>query len=312
MILPANHKGKWLLVLLSAVSVLCACQFSRSYRPAEQKTIGDFPASHQYRKIVGVMTLSNASIFTSSQVVVPFMNAFFSGVSSTCENAMLLLPGGEDHPSFLKRPPMKENGGIDVQALVQSARQMGINSVVSPMLMDIRVRQEESGFLFFGNDGPRLQVHTASAVYDVITGARLELAILNEDVKIDAQQAEAVGKGQEIELAKLVEVAREMGEALGRQMGDVISQSRWVASIAAIEDDSFVLAAGSDVGIEKGDLFSVLDGSQSITGFDGQRFVAPGPRIGEMIIEQVSPKKALGRSSSKEIFPVGSILVPGR
>jgi hypothetical protein len=65
---------------------------------------------------------------------------------------------------------------------------------------------------------------------------------------------------------------------------------RWFPS----RTDLASLAVGSEVGIEVGDRFSVLDGSAVLTGLDGQRYILPGPKIGEITINRVSPRQSFG------------------
>jgi hypothetical protein len=113
-------------------------------------------------------------------------------------------------------------------------------------------------------------------------------------------------------VSELVELAGEMGDALGERMGDAIKNSQWVSAVVSIEGRSCVIAAGSEVGIEVGDGFSVLDGSAVLTGLDGQRYIAPGPKIGEITISRVSPRQSFGEPESGEMPPAGSIVIPGR
>jgi hypothetical protein len=61
------------------------------------------------------------------------------------------------------------------------------------------------------------------------------------------------------------------------------------SAVVSIEDGACIIAAGSEVGIEVGDGFSVLDGSAVLTGLDGQRYILPGPKIGEITISRVAP-----------------------
>jgi hypothetical protein len=178
--------------------------------------------------------------------------------------------------------------------------------------MDIRLRKRNTGFWFFKDVAYSLQIQTAAAVYDAATGARLALGILTDEVDIDEDQAGFIRNGQEVPVDDLIEVAEEMGEELGERMGDAVKDSQWVSAVVSLEERSCIIAAGSEVGIEVGDWFSVLDGSAVLTGLDGQRYTLPGSKIGEIIISRVSPRQSFGAPESGEIPPVGSILIPGR
>jgi hypothetical protein len=298
------------LLLLAALSV-SACGMSSSYRPASQKTIRDFAGSSNYRKKVGVIALSNTTLFVSDQVAAPFMNAFLSSMESAVSDADLVIPGQTEAAPFLWNPPRIANGDIDVFTLAGLAREEGMNHVVSPILMDIRVRKRNTGFWFFKDVAYSLQIQTAAAIYDAITGARLALGILTDEVEIDEYQAGVVSNGQETQVDDLIELAEEMGEALGAQMGNAIENNKWLASVVAVEDGVCVIMAGSEVGIEAGDRFTVIEGSGILTGLDGQRYILPGVNIGEIIVSRVAPRQSFGAPESGETPPIGSILVPG-
>jgi hypothetical protein len=308
----ADPKKNGLIVSLLVAALLCGCGIASSYRSAQQKTIRDYSGSSKYRKVVGVLVLSNTTIFKSSQVASPFMNAFLSSLESNASDAILMVPGQADVPLFLWNPPRIANRNIDAFALSRLARQAGINVVVSPVLMEIRQRKRDTGFWFFKDVAYSLQVQTAATVYDVATGARLALRIMTDEVDIDEYDANLVRNGQEVQVDDLVEVAEEMGEELGEQMGETVKDSQWVASVIATEGGSCLISAGSDVGVDVGDVFSVLDGSTVLSGLDGQRYTVPGPKIGEITISRVAPRQSIGAPESAEMPPAGSILVPGQ
>ena len=309
--IAGREKIRVMLLLLMALS-LSGCGISSSYRSSSQKTIRDFSGSSKYRKSIGVLALSNTTIFNSAQVSSPFLAAFLSSLESNASNAVLMVPGKAEVPQFLWNPPRIANRDIDVFTVSGLARQEGMNAVVSPVLMDIRLRTRNTGFWFFKDVAYSIQIQTAAAVYDAATGARLALRILTDEVDIDEDQAGIIRNGQEVQVDDLVEVAEEMGEELGEQMGDAIKASKWLSTVASIEGTSCLLMAGSEAGIEVGDLFSVLDGSTILTGIDGQRYIVPGPKIDEITINRVSPRQSSGTPESGKIPPVGSILIPGR
>ena len=296
-----------MVVLLS----IGGCGITRSYRPADIRSLGDFSDSRGYRKTVGVLVLSNTTRFARPQVATPFMDAFLAGLQSAAPKSRLLLPGETEGSALLWDPPRIQSGDIDVFDLARTARQAGMNVVASPILMDIRVRKKDTGFWFFHDIAYSLQIQTAAALYDAITGSRLALGILIDEVDIDQQQAERIDGGQEPLVEELVEVAEEMGMALGKRMGDAVEKSLWQASVISIENESCVIAAGSDAGLEVGDRFSVLDGTGILTGLDGQRFIVPGLKIGEIAIDQVTTSRSVGSPQSGALPPPGSILVPG-
>jgi hypothetical protein len=298
-----------LLVLLVLVS---GCVIDRSYRPADQKTIRDFNASETYRKRIGILAITNTTVFTSGQISAPFMESFLSNLKSAAADVQVLLPDQAGNTPLLLDPPRNASGNIDVSRLSARARQEGLNAIVSPMIMDIRTSKKDTGFWFFREVAYILQIQTAAAAYDAITGARLSLGILTDTIDISEKQSEMIKNGQETTVEGLVEIAKEMGDALGEQMGQAIEESRWMTSVASIENGVCVLPAGSAVGIATGDRFSILDTRGTLTGLDDQRYIVPGAKIGQITIQRVTDRQAFGTPVSGSLPPVGSIVVPDK
>jgi len=309
--IASRRFNDWLPVVLSMALLVSGCGIASSYRMAPQKTIRDFSDNGRYVKRVGVVALLNNAPFADDQAAVPFMSAFLESIQAADSGAVLMIPGKTEEAAYLWNPPRLADGHLDVFALSRLARQEGLNALVSPVLMDIRVLTRKTGFWIFRAVKYDLQVQTAASLYDTITGSCLDLGILNQKIDIDAYDAERIRNGEEVVIDELFEVVQEMGEELGERMSKAIRESRWLASVVAVEEGGCIINAGSDAGIETGDRFSVLDGSEVLTGLDGERYVVPGLKLGELVIERVTARQSLGKPVSGQVPPAGSILIPG-
>jgi hypothetical protein len=298
-------------ILLGLALLVSGCGIAASYRSADQETIRDFSTGSKYHKQVGVLALANTTLFTDGQVASPFMTAFLSALASAATDATLVEAGQANAPPFLSQPPRVADGDIDGFHLAQLAREKGMNAVVRPMLLNIHVRKRHTGFWFFRKTSYRLQIQTAATLYDATTGSRLALKILTDEVPIDADEADMIDNGKEIQVDDLAAVAGTLGEDLGERMGAAVKASRWMVSVANIENGACVIYAGENDGLQPGDRFAVLDGSVTLAGPDGQRFIVPGEKIGEIIIRRVLPRQSFAAAESGQLPPVGSILIPG-
>lgn len=297
--------------LLTAALLIAGCGIASSYRPAPQKTIRDFSGSGKYLKKVGVVALLNNATLGGQQIPVSYMRAFLESINAETSHAVLVVPGQTEASPFLMNPPRAANGHLNVFTLSSLARKEGMNFLVSPLLMDVRVRTRDTGFWFFKDVAYSIQVQTAAAIYDTITGTRLALGTLIDEVEIDEYEAERIRNGEDVIVDGLEEAVEEMGQSLGERMAEAINEGKWLASVVALSDGACVISAGSDVGVETGDRFDVLDASEMLTGLDGQRYVVPGVKIGEIAIDGVAPGQASGSPvSGGTVPPVGSILVP--
>ena len=301
---------KRMLALGLIAVTLTACGIAAAYRSAEEKTIRDYAESSTYRQRVGVMALANNTVFTSNQIAGPFMNAFMENLTDNASDALMMTANQSDIPTFLMNPPSLENGKIDAFEMAAMARQVGFNIVVSPALVNLRVRKSHSGFWMFHEEFYTLQLQAAATLYDTITGARINFEIVTEEIEIDDQQAKLIQSGEEVQVYELADVAMEMGETLGEQMGEAIDANDWATTVISTENGRVTIPAGSDIGIEPGDRFSILDASRVMDGIDGQRFVVPGLKIGEIEILQSAPNRSTATVSDGLSIPVGSIVVP--
>lgn len=307
----ARRRKALLPVLLAATLLIAGCGIASSYRPAPQKTIRDFSGSGKYLKKVGVVALLNNATLGGQQIPIFYMRAFLESINAEASHAVLVIPGRDEAVPFLMNPPRTANGHLNVYSLSSLARQEGMNFLVSPLLMDVRVRTRDTGFWFFKDVAYSLQVQTAAAIYDTITGTRLALGTLIDEVDIDEYEAQRIRNGENVIVDSLEEVVEEMGQSLGERMAEAINEGKWLASVVALSDGACVISAGSDVGVETGDRFAVLDASEMLTGMDGQRYIVPGVKIGEIAIDGVTPGQASGAPvSGGTAPPVGSILVP--
>lgn len=309
---PASPRKKALPFLLVLLLLVSGCGISAPYRSADKKTIRDFDASDTYRKTIGILALTNTTTFTSDQITSPFMEAFLAELKSTVPKADLLLPDTAPNTPFLNNPPRLDNGDLEAFGLCSQARQAGLHAVVSPMIIDVRTSKKNTGFWFFRDVSYILQIQTAAAAYDTVTGARLSLGILTEKIDISEQQSQQVKNGQEIKIDALVEVIREMGDQLAEQLGEAIEDSRWASAIVSIENGRCGIPAGSKAGIKAGDRFSVLEASDVLTGLNGQQFVVPGIKIGDITIDRITDQHAFGSPESGSPPPIGSIVVPDK
>ena len=307
-----DHTIDWinaaLPFLLAFLLLVSGCGFGAPYRPAVQKTFGDIEPSHIYRKTIGVLALVNATFFTDNQIGEPFMEHFLSALKSADSNAHFLFSDDVQNAPFLSEPPRDGAGQIDSFNLCAQARQEGLNAIVQPIIMDIRADKKVIGFWFWRKLHHWAEIQATARTYDTTTGASLSFEIIEERIDISEQQYQAISAGQEISLDDLVDDIKDMGEALGEKMGQIIRETPWTATVISTDNGLCEIPAGEEVGIAPGDLLTVLDTHGTLTGLDGQRYIVPWNKIGQLKVARVTARKAFAAPESGELPPVGSIV----
>ncbi len=295
-------------ILLALFFLISGCGMAASYRPTDQKTLNDINATHDYRKKIGVLAMVNATTFTSDRISVPFMERFLSALKSSDRKAQLLLFDDVQNAPFLNEPPLDEAGRIDSFILCEQARREGVQAIVRPVIMDVRAGKKFSGFWLWRKLHHWLDVQAMARAYDTATGASLSFTILTERIDINAQQYQMIEAGQEVDLDALLNVIKDMGHDLGREMGNAIDEIPWMTNVISADSGLCELPAGKNAGIETGDSLIVLSTNGTITGADDQRYIIPWNEVGWLKVTRVTAEKSFAAPETGELPPVGSIV----
>ena len=90
-----------------------------------------------------------------------------------------------------------------------------------------------------------------------------------------------------------------MSISAGEAICDAMEEEPWWAYVVSNEDGQIRISAGANDGIFNGLTLEVYGADEPVSGFDGQVFIIPGPRIGDIKVVDVTNTHATCTSISE-------------
>jgi hypothetical protein len=73
---------------------------------------------------------------------------------------------------------------------------------------------------------------------------------------------------------------------------ELVSEKPWKGYFTSASESTYIVSAGSDVGLEVGDVLEVFETGEPIKGHGGEIYLVSGPKIGEVHIRKVFNDRA--------------------
>ncbi|NNG00549.1 MAG: hypothetical protein HKM93_14275 [Desulfobacteraceae bacterium] len=294
------------LVLLLVVG----CSLPVSYRQADRKTMGDAGNIRRYDHRLGMVRIENQTPYRDDRIESTIFQTMNSILEQNCSRLQLQTYKDESAPLFFNALPKSDAGIMNNFILAQQGRENGLHAILVLRLTGIDVLEEKAGIMMFRKSKYYLQIQVISELLDTYTGAKLMNDTTMTRLKIDESDAEnirrAEGSADPLVIEKLVEITSDIAESACR----ALQTSQWRVMVLSAEGNQVVISAGSAVGVEVGDRFDIFDGSRIIEGADGETFVLPGYKIGEIQVTGIYPNRAEAVIETNTSVPSGSIVIP--
>jgi hypothetical protein len=301
-----------LVITLTLLLLTTGCSLPRRYYPVKTESIRDLPVLDRHVKRIGVCRFNDRTSANQAALVARYETALREAVGRNCGKIELVNGRDAAAPDFLKGSPSTEDGRDDNYTLTQTARGVGFQVVVKGELLSLRHRVDRSGWSRFRKSHHFLDLRLQTAAIDTVTAAKIAQHSKMISLPIDAETGAAIDAGKPFDAPKLVEQVNAAGIDLALKLCAAIRAHPWLTVVRATRGTGMILAAQPAAGLEAGDRLAVFDGSRTIAGDGGERFVLAGFRQGTLIIKSVSKGEVSGYGEDGAVFPVGSILVPVR
>lgn len=289
------------------------CSLPRRYYPADTESIRDLPVLDRQVKRIGVSRFENRSTAPHNTIVTAFQATLSGALERNCGKVELIDGSTDpDAPAFLQQPPLLEDGRMDTYAIALTARQSDFQIIFKGQLVSLRHRMERSGWASFRESHNFLDLRLQAVALDALTGVSIGQESQQISLPIDANTGAAVDAGAAADLPELEEIVNETGVDMALKLCSAIRAHPWQTVIRKIQDANMYLAARPAAGLKPGDRLAVFDGSRTMEGSSGERFVLPGFRLGTIAVKTVTDTAVVAVGEDGESFPVGSIIVPAR
>ncbi len=203
--------------------------------------------------------------------------------------------------------PRLSSGALDNFALAQIGRRIGLNAIATGALNNINLTQEIRGIMF--RDAHYfIQVTIRVEVFDTATATKILDEIFTKELEIDEMEYASIQANQEIDPAWLQEAFQELIVKMGNRICEALFDLSWAAFVVGTDGNLVHLSAGQRAGLEPGIVLDAFDSSKIITGVNGQRYIVPGLKIGEVKVQTVYPDRSEAEAVLGDDIQEGSIL----
>ncbi len=281
------------ILLLVAVSMVSGCSSFSTIKKTTKKIVRDLKAPDgDIKKGIGIALFSNKTFYDNQRFEEFFFTNLVSTMKEACPDIRLIRPGDTGCPAVLIDLPIQTGGQIDNLALAKAGRQIGLNAIVTGSLIDIKAIKKEHGLLWFKGAGNIVQMRMVVKVYDTETAAKLLDEIFFHEIEVNEQEFESIKSKKAEGISGFKDAFMHIAGVAGEKTCDTVAMQPWKGYIVSISGNRIIISSGRKSGLISGDILEVYAGEKIINGKDGQRFIVPGLKTGEIKITIVYPDRA--------------------
>lgn len=298
-----------LFIFLAAVSILGGCSTVTSVSTtvaysvtgtvtkmtrSTENMVRDFRAPDtDLKKTVFIATLDNQAAAAKQDVGEEIGSLYLEVLTKSCPDLLFVGADNAELSASLNRLFEPSTGPFDSLSLIRIGKQSGLSAVVHSRFFPVAIRKKDTGFLWFLKKRPFAWISATVAVYDTETGAKYLDQTFTRELKLkEDEDAESIQKGAiravpEVEKA-VFEIVQEMADAVN----DALIRRPWKCYVLKVSEGTLTLSAGSRTGLSTGRALKVYEPGPRMEGPEGQVFLMPGKKIGEIKILAVSDDNA--------------------
>jgi hypothetical protein len=281
------------LILLLTAALFCGCGTYANLKKSTGNVVRDFRApDNDLKKTVFRVELNNQVAAARQDMGAVIDSRYLEALAQACP--ALILTGLENSADAqaLKQLFQQSVGPFDALALIRIGKQSGTTAVVSSRFYAIAVRQQDTGFLWFRKKLPFAWVSATTDVYDTETGAKYLEKTFTRELKLTDEAAESIRKGDVSSVPAVEKAVFEILQEMADAVCGALVRTPWKGYVANVSGETLTLSSGSRSGISAGRVLKVYEPGQRIQGAEGQTFLLPGKKIGEIKVTTVSSDSA--------------------
>ena len=297
-----------LLPVLMAV-FLSGCGAYSSLKKSTENIARDFWApDDDLKKTVFRAALNNQVAAARQDLGDAIDSRYRESLALSCP--ALMLAGVNNEPAYQPLNQLFQNssGQMDNVALVRVGKKLGLTAVVSSRFYAIAIRKQDTGFLWFLKKLPFAWISASTEVYDIETGAKYLDQTFTREIELDEDTAEQVRKGNIGSVSDIDQAVNEIIKDMADAVCDVLVRKPWKGFVSQVSGDSLTLSSGSDAGLTVGRVLQVYSAGTRMQGAEGQTYLLPGSRIGDIRITAVRSDSADAEIVSGGGFQVDDVV----
>ena len=198
-------------------------------------------------------------------------------------------PDGVFSSSSMKSPQF---GVVTNSSLIDFAEGLDMNDLIIGVLNPVEISTQNTGFWPFDDWRKIYGVSIAVNVIDIASKTLLLTNLEVEEFSLSLEDAE-----EQDEKAYIQQISRETLPGLIEDQVPIVEQELnakpWTGRISAVENNTIMIDAGKDVGLQQGNRFDVFTEGKSIPSGSGRTIYLFGENIGEIKVTSVMEKHSL-------------------
>lgn len=282
-----------LLFWVIFLTLITGCSTITTVKKATKGMIHNISApDDNLTKKIGITFFENNTLSSDQQFDKNFVNYLAANLKEECSGILMVQPADAEHPDYLLEPPKEASGRIDNFQLAKTGRNLGLNAIVTGALISISSNQKKKGLLWFEDTHEYVQVQVAIAVYNTETGAKILDENFIHEVEVEEFAFEELGQNSEANATIFKEAFEKVASSISESVCEAVKSQPWRGFLTAVNANEIIISSGERAGLKRGDILEVYDISNVFQGAQGQRFILPGLKTGEVEITAVSADKA--------------------
>ena len=265
-----------------------------------------------------VNKVKSPSLLKKRVLVVPIYDQTGKHINLVKEgtNQLISLISGSSYVLIVKPSepiPISESskspefGIITPPELVAKARKLGINVLITCLLIPIEASTEKTGIWPFRRLSRVFEISMIVNVVDVTTGYLYLTKLDSEKISFPFREAKDQSEAGDVKKA-LADAVPEIIERQASVIADVLEESPWIGNIIRVSDKEIQIDAGKDIGAQPGQILTVFARSDSIKRRSGQAIDLRGRAVGTIRITDVMEKSSIAVAEKEGGFVAGQII----
>ena len=217
------------------------------------------------------------------------------------------------NPSFAQpQDPRSPQFGIVIQPeLIRMAEESNLNALITGILAPVEITTKKGGIWPFRSMNRHFETSVIVNAVDVATGTLILTSLKSKQEKVplddffDAMETE-------IEPETVKQIASELLPSIMSQQASVVSstlgEEPWYGKVLSVEENSLVVNAGSEVGVQPGHRFEVFGMGEPVRSRSGAVFHSLGKKIGEVKVASTTNDRSVCTLPENSSFQTGQIV----
>ena len=215
---------------------------------------------------------------------------FENTLGSFCDDIIII--DSEKIRGLLEEIPRLPSGQLDTLVLAKLGRALGLNTVLEENLFQLECLDDKRGILGFRDDCKIVQLYLRIRVYDVESAAVLVDEIVRDEVVVSEKEWLEIKERSEYHQEIANRLLNKTTSEICENVCELVSEKPWKGYFTSVSENTYILSAGTDVGLEVGDVLEVFEAGEPIKGHGGEVYLISGPKIGEVHIKKLFNDRA--------------------